>query len=152
MLIEQIVELQLRKPGPPGLTCTSISGYFQDKTKISKENLRVSFHLLLRCFTRQCTLLRPGATGGHFGAVPPQMTACAPQTKIVPPKRGLCPEEINRHGATGVQMEAKNSQISVYRCNFCGLTPSFLILLVLKTFFFFFFGLHLRIRGKSQEF
>ena len=47
MLIEQIVEFQLRGPGPPGLTCTSISGYFYDKTKISKENLRVGFHLLL---------------------------------------------------------------------------------------------------------
>ena len=44
--------------------------------------------------------------GGHFGAVPPQMTACAPQTKIVPPKRGLCPEETNRLGAFGVQIEA----------------------------------------------
>ena len=57
MLIEQIVELQLRGPGLPGLTCTSITGYFQDKTKISKENLRVGFHLLLKCCTRQCTLL-----------------------------------------------------------------------------------------------
>ena len=41
-----------------------------------------------------------------------------PQTKIVPPKRGLCPEEINRLGATGVQIEV---QIGV----FGGLTPSF---------------------------
>ena len=57
MLIEQIVELQLRGPGPPGLTCTSITGYFHGKTKISKENLRVVFHLLLKCCTRQCTLL-----------------------------------------------------------------------------------------------
>ena len=31
----------------------------------------------------------PGATGGHSVAVPPQMTACAPQTKIVPPQ-GVC--------------------------------------------------------------
>ena len=31
----------------------------------------------------------------------------APQTKIVPPKRGLCSEEINRLGATGVQIEAQ---------------------------------------------
>ena len=30
------------------------------------------------------------------GAVPPQLTACAPQTKIVPPKRGLSPQEMNR--------------------------------------------------------
>ena len=44
MLIEQIVELQLRGPEPPDLTCTSITGYFHDKTKISKENLRVGFH------------------------------------------------------------------------------------------------------------
>ena len=43
MLIEQIVELQLRGPGPPGLTCTSITGYFHDKRKISEENLRVNF-------------------------------------------------------------------------------------------------------------
>ena len=45
MLIEQIVELQLRRPGPLGLTCTSITGYFHDKTKIFKENLRVGFDL-----------------------------------------------------------------------------------------------------------
>ena len=59
MLIEQIVELQLRGPGPPGLTCIFITGYFHDKTKISKENLRVGFHLLLKCCTRQCALLPP---------------------------------------------------------------------------------------------
>ena len=59
MLIEQIVELQWRGPGPPGLTCTSITGYFHDKTKIAKENLRVGFRLLLKCCSRQCTLLPP---------------------------------------------------------------------------------------------
>ena len=32
---------------------------FSLKTKISKENLRVGFHLLLKCCTRQCTLLPP---------------------------------------------------------------------------------------------
>ena len=47
MLIEQIVELQLKGPGPPRLTCTFRTGYLHDKTKISKENLRVGFHLLL---------------------------------------------------------------------------------------------------------
>ena len=65
MLIEQIVELQLRGPGPRGLTCTSTTGYFQDKTKISQENLRVGFHLLLKCCTRQCTLL-PGPNHVQF--------------------------------------------------------------------------------------
>ena len=33
MLIEQIIELYLRGPGPPGRTCTPITGYFHDKTK-----------------------------------------------------------------------------------------------------------------------
>ena len=35
MLIEQIIEHQLREPGPPDRTCTPIAGYFHDKTKIS---------------------------------------------------------------------------------------------------------------------
>ena len=38
MLIERIIELQLRGPGPPGRTCTPITGYCHDKTKISEEN------------------------------------------------------------------------------------------------------------------
>ena len=59
MLIEQIVELQWRGPVPPGLTCTSVTGYFHDKTKIFTENLRVGFQLLLKCCTRQCALLPP---------------------------------------------------------------------------------------------
>ena len=41
MLIEQIIELEFRGPQPTGRTCTPITGYFHDKTKISKENLRV---------------------------------------------------------------------------------------------------------------
>ena len=64
MLVEQIIELQLRGPGPPGLTCTSITGYFYDKTKLLKENLRVGFHLQLKWCTRQCTLLSSVARGG----------------------------------------------------------------------------------------
>ena len=59
MLSEQIVEHQLRGPGPQGLTCTSITDYFHDKAIIAKENLRLGFHLLLKCCTRQCTLLPP---------------------------------------------------------------------------------------------
>ena len=47
------------------------------------------------------------APRGAFRGLAPQMATCAPQTKIVPPpKRGLCPEEINRLRATGVQLEA----------------------------------------------
>ena len=49
MLIEQTIEVQLRGPGPPGRTYTSITGYFYDKTKISKENFRVNYYLLLKC-------------------------------------------------------------------------------------------------------
>ena len=41
MLIEQIIEFQLRGPGPPGRTFTPTIGFFYDKTKIFKENLRV---------------------------------------------------------------------------------------------------------------
>ena len=59
MLIERIIELQLRGPGPPNQTCTPITGYFHDKTKVSEENLRVDYYLLLKCCQRQCTLLLP---------------------------------------------------------------------------------------------
>ena len=59
MMIEQMVELQLRGPGPPGRTCTPITGYFHDKTKISKENLQVDYYSLLKCCKRPCTLLPP---------------------------------------------------------------------------------------------
>ena len=59
MLIEQTIELQLRGPGPPGRTATSITGYFHDKTKISKENLRVDYYLLLKWSKKQCALLPP---------------------------------------------------------------------------------------------
>ena len=57
MLIEQIIEFQLKEPGPPVRTYTSITGYFHDKTKISKENLRVDYYLLLKYSKRQYALL-----------------------------------------------------------------------------------------------
>ena len=38
MHIEQILEFELRGYGPPGRTCSPITGYFHDKTKIFKEN------------------------------------------------------------------------------------------------------------------
>ena len=56
MLIEQIFEL--REPGPPGRICTPITGCFQDKTIISKNN-RLKGCLLLKYYMRQCTLLPP---------------------------------------------------------------------------------------------
>ena len=56
MLIEQILELQLRGPWPPRARVLLLTGYFHDKTKISKENLRVDYYLLLKFSQRQCTL------------------------------------------------------------------------------------------------
>ena len=35
MLIEQIIEFELKRPGSSGWTCTLVIGYFHDKTKIS---------------------------------------------------------------------------------------------------------------------
>ena len=35
------------------------TGYFHDKTKIFKENLRVDHYLLLKYCRKQCTLLPP---------------------------------------------------------------------------------------------
>ena len=37
MLIEQINKFELRRPWPPGRTCTPTTGYFCDKTKLSKQ-------------------------------------------------------------------------------------------------------------------
>ena len=36
MLIEQIIDFELREPEPSGRTCTPTTGYFHDKTKISR--------------------------------------------------------------------------------------------------------------------
>ena len=63
----------------------------------------------------QKQLTDPAPWGAYQGRAP-QMTACAP------PKQGLCPGEINRLEATGVQIEA---QIGV----FCGLTSDFMTFL-----------------------
>ena len=58
-MIEQTIKLQLRGPRPPGRIYTPITGYFHDKTKISKENLLVDYYLLLKCSKKQCALLLP---------------------------------------------------------------------------------------------
>ena len=59
MIIEQIIEYDLRGPGPPGHSCTSTTGNFYNKTKISKENLRVDYYLQLKYCMRQSILLPP---------------------------------------------------------------------------------------------
>ena len=83
----------------------------------------------------------PAPRGGIPGPCLPQMTDCAaPNENCASPKRELCPIEINRLGATGVQIEALGSQNSTYRHrireqepffrNFCGLIPDFMKLRV----------------------
>ena len=56
MFAEQIIELR-------GLLvvriCTPTTDYFHHKTKIFKANLRVDYYLLIKCCTRQKTLLAP---------------------------------------------------------------------------------------------
>ena len=59
MFIEQIIEFELRELGAPGRTCTHITGYFYDKTKISKENLREDYYYTSKRCRRQSTLLPP---------------------------------------------------------------------------------------------
>ena len=39
MLIEQIIDFELRGSGPRGYTCAPITRYFQDKTKVIQANL-----------------------------------------------------------------------------------------------------------------
>ena len=57
MLIELIIEIELRVPRPSGRTYTPITGELHDKAKISKENLRVNYYLLLNYSKRDVPYL-----------------------------------------------------------------------------------------------
>ena len=57
MFIEQLIEFEWGGAAPPARTCTPITAYFHDKTKIFKRNLRLDYYLLLKYCTRQCVLL-----------------------------------------------------------------------------------------------
>ena len=57
MLIILIIKFELKGPGSPGHIYTPIIVYFYDKTKISKENVRVNYYLLLKYCSWQYTLL-----------------------------------------------------------------------------------------------
>ena len=46
MLIEQIIKFELSEPGPGRLCTRRKTGYFYDKTTISKANLGVNYYLL----------------------------------------------------------------------------------------------------------
>ena len=64
----------------------------------------------------------PAPRGAYRGRAPPNGCLCPLKRKLCPPKRGLCREEINRLGATGVQIEAQTGV-------FCGLTSDFMTFL-----------------------
>ena len=59
MFFEQTIKFEFRGLVPLGRINTPATGNFYDKTKISKENLRVDYYLLLKYCSRQCTLLSP---------------------------------------------------------------------------------------------
>ena len=48
MFIEETIKFEFRGLEPLGRICTPATGYFYDKTKISTENLRVNYYLLLK--------------------------------------------------------------------------------------------------------
>ena len=56
MLMEQIIENELRGPLVPWPYVCSTTGYFHDKTKISKKNLQMGCYLLLKYCWMQCAL------------------------------------------------------------------------------------------------
>ena len=78
----------------------------------------------------------PAPRGAFRGCSPPNDCLCPPKRKLCPTKRGLCPEEINKLGATGVQIEA---QIGAFHRYFRVLWPDigFHDIFGMKTFFFF---------------
>ena len=59
MFLEQTTKFEFRRLVPLGRINTPATGYFYDKTKISQENLRVDYYLLLKYCSRQCTMLSP---------------------------------------------------------------------------------------------
>ena len=59
MLFEQVIEFDVRKPAPPAVLVLLLQIIFVPKTKISKENLRVDYYLMLKYYSGQCTLLPP---------------------------------------------------------------------------------------------
>ena len=59
MLIEQIIEVDLGGLGPLVVRVLLQLVIFLTKQKTFKVNLQVEHHFLLKCCTRQCTLLPP---------------------------------------------------------------------------------------------
>ena len=59
MLIEQIIEFELREQGPLGGTCTPKLVILMTPQKFLKGDLRVDYYLMLKYCRRQCILLPP---------------------------------------------------------------------------------------------
>ena len=59
MFIKQTIKFEFRGLVPLNRLCIPATGYFYDKTKISKKNLRADYYLLLKYCSSQCTLLSP---------------------------------------------------------------------------------------------
>ena len=57
--MEQIIKFKFGELVPLGRVCAPATGYFYNKTKISKKNFRVDYFLLLYYCSKQCTLLSP---------------------------------------------------------------------------------------------
>ena len=132
----------------------------------------IEINVLLHFFALKALTLRhtdPAPRGGHSGAVPPQMTACAPPNKncappnenCAPPNKDCAPKKLTGWGILECKSRPKTPKLvfstlkitskKLFFRNFCGLTPDFIKLLG-RRLFLFFFGLHFRTREKSQEF
>ena len=57
MFIKQTIKFEFRGLVPLGRLCIPATGYYYDKKKISKKNLRADYYLPLKYCSRQCTLL-----------------------------------------------------------------------------------------------
>ena len=94
--------------------------------------------------------------GGAFrGCAPPNDCLCPPEWKLSPPKRGLCPEEINRLGATGVQIEAQISvcdRFSAGKFLTISVNTFFFVLFFWRSLFCFFGDHHEFLAGKTFQF
>ena len=123
-------------------------------------------HFYIQCIDRFGWMqARRHGKGGAIRGRAPQMTTWAPANEnCPPPKRGLCHKEITNFGATGMQIEALDYQISADRPrirkqelffrNFCGITSDFIKLRVYfrtKTSSFLFFWSIFKLKVRNVE-
>ena len=114
----------------------SISGLWSNKIKFEpnpRPNILGTAVLKLQRqhFNAAGILPRPGATGGHPGAVPPKR-------KLSPPKRGLCPEEISRLAGCWSANRSPNLCLPLVFLYILWTKTGFHDIFGMKTFFFIF--------------